>query len=106
MEVPDRVYLIKNGTIIVNDTTQPFLEILIEPGKLSNATMLQFNWKLLNFTSGELLIQLEFENPEYVSSNIYPDQLSIIVHGFYMFADKKGNYMMPEFVLNRKIVPR
>jgi len=51
MFVPEKSYLIQNGTLLVNDTYLPLLELLIEPGRLSNASKLAFNWTLVEFTS-------------------------------------------------------
>lgn len=91
---------------MINETEFPILQVQVKPGKLSNTSMLHLNWTLINFTSSGLLIKLKFEHPEYVSSNFYPDTLEILVHGFYLFADKRGNFMQPEFEMNSKVIPR
>jgi hypothetical protein len=50
------------------------LEVL--PGKQSEASMLKFNWTLVSYQVTQLLIQLDFENVNYVSShNSYRDQI-------------------------------
>jgi hypothetical protein len=43
------------------------LEVL--PGKQSEATMLKINWTLVSYQVTQLLIQLDFENVNYVSSH-------------------------------------
>lgn len=58
--------------------------------------MLKFNWTLVSFTPGKLLLQLDFEHPSYVSNKADPDSLIITVYGFYLFTDFRGNMMMPE----------
>ena len=48
------------------------------PGKLSDQTLLYFNWTLTNFTSTDMVIQIDFVNPVLVSSHSdYPDQIFI-----------------------------
>jgi hypothetical protein len=78
----------------------------IEPSSFSNKSKLAFNWTLIEFTASQMNLQLNFENPSYVSSNVDQERLRIIFHGFYMFTDQKGNYMQPKFETNLKLVPR
>ncbi len=54
----------------------------------------------------QLLIQLDFENKNYVSShNSYRDQIEITIYGFQMFADSLGNLFTPPTVLTAKYLP-
>ena len=76
MKVPDHPEYIQNETITLNETVYPILKLSIIPGKFSEKSMLQFNWTFIKFTPIEMLIQLNFEHTEYVSSKSSdPDQI-------------------------------
>jgi len=68
--------------------------------------LLDFNWTFVNFTATELLIQLDFQNLNYVSShNQDPDAIKLTIYGFQLFADIYGSLMMPATVLRPKFLP-
>ena len=67
MKIPDHPSYIQNETVTIDGVMHPILKIEVEPGKLSDHRMLNFNWTFVNFTATELLIQLDFQNMLYVS---------------------------------------
>lgn len=76
MKIPDHPETIQNGTITLNQTTYPILDLTVIPGKYSEKQMLNFNWTFIEFTPVSMRIQLDFENLNYVSSkNSDPDQI-------------------------------
>lgn len=106
MKIPDHQEYLQNETITLNDTVYPMLKFEIVPGKYSEVKKLDFNWTLVNFTNVELLIQLNFEHLNYVSSHAANyDSIKLIIYGWPMFADLNGNYMRPPTVLIPKEIP-
>jgi len=59
------------------DILYPVIEIRIVPGKYSDPSLLEFNWTYVNYTTGELRLQLTFSNPLAVSSLQVKDFLEI-----------------------------
>lgn len=68
MAIPQHPELIQNETITLDDETYPILKLTVIPGNYSNPKMLKLNWTFVEFKSTELLIQLNFEHVNYVSS--------------------------------------
>jgi hypothetical protein len=68
MKIPEYPFLLKSETIILNGTKYPMLAFEIIPGQLTDPQMTKFNWTFVNYTSEELLIQLNFEHINYISS--------------------------------------
>ena len=58
-----------NSTIMLKDVTYPILKLSVIPGKFSEMRLLKFNWTFVEFKVTEMLIQLDFENKNYVSSH-------------------------------------
>ena len=81
------------------------LDLKVIGGKLSDPSQLFFTWRLQRFSPQQLVLDLDFENPEYVSIKEIKDQLKITIYGFYLFADIKGNFVLPEFTLETKRLP-
>jgi hypothetical protein len=55
-----------------------YIDIKTVSGGSVNSTMLNFTWQTTNITDTEILIQLRFMHPEYVSSDsVYLDSLNI-----------------------------
>jgi hypothetical protein len=76
MKIPENPSNIQNETIMLNETNYPILGLEFVPGKLTDLQMTNFNWTYVNFTPSELLIQLSFENMNYISSRAaYPDSI-------------------------------
>ena len=82
MKVPEHPTHMKNETITVNGTTYPILLFEVVPGKYTDTSMTKFNWTFVDFTPRELLVQIDFENPNYISSNKGdPDSIKLIIYG-------------------------
>jgi hypothetical protein len=68
--------------------------------------MTRFNWTLVSYTQQELLIQLDFEHPNYISSRISdPDSIQVTIYGIQFFQDTLGNFMLPWTILKLKELP-
>ncbi len=67
MIVPEHPELIMNESILLNETFYPIIDLKILPGKFTDPNMIKFNWTVIDYTHKELLIQLNFENPNYIS---------------------------------------
>ena len=52
-----------------------------------------------------MVLDLDFETPEYVSIRDIKDMLEVTIYGFYLFADIKGNFVLPEYTLAAKRLP-
>ena len=82
MKIPEHPELIKNETILLNDTYYPIIDLVVVPGKFTDQHMTQFNWTFVNYTQSELLIQLDFEHLNYISSrNADPDSIKATIYG-------------------------
>jgi len=62
MKVYPNLTYIEHGTIKLNDTYYPIIDVKLLHGNLSDPDLLRYNWSLINFTTNELTIQLNFEN--------------------------------------------
>ena len=61
----------------------------------------------MNYTREEFLIQLDFENKNYVSSNNADrDSIQVTIYGFVLFIDTLGNFMNIPTVLKPKVLPQ
>ena len=54
MKVPNITNDIQKGTVVINGTTYPVIQITVIPGNLSDKKMLNFTWVFLNYTKTEL----------------------------------------------------
>lgn len=50
IKVPDHPTYIENTTVTLNGTTYPILWLTVLPGKYSNISMMQFDWKFVKYT--------------------------------------------------------
>ena len=50
MKIPEHPELIKNETILLNDTYYPMIDLVVVPGKFTDQHMTQFNWTFVNYT--------------------------------------------------------
>ncbi len=106
MRVPEHPELIMNETILLNETYCPIIELKVLSGKFTDPNMMKFNWTVIDFTYKELLIQLNFENPNYISSTYaYPDSIQASIFGVQFFKDNLGNIMFPPTILKVKALP-
>ena len=106
MKIPEHPELIKNESIVLNDTYYPIVDFVIVPGKLTDQHMTRFNWTFVNYTQHELLIQLDFEHLNYISSRISdPDSIQVTIYGIQFFQDSLGNLMLPRTILELKELP-
>ena len=69
MKVPDHPQYVQNETITLNDTVYPILKVEVLPGKLSEASLLNFNWTFVEFTTTMLTLKLDFQNKTHVSKH-------------------------------------
>ena len=80
--------------------------IEIIPGKFTDPQMTKFNWTFVDYTTKELVIQLNFENLSYISAkNGYPDLIKLTIYGIQYFTDNLDNFMHPPTTLNQKALP-
>ena len=56
MKIPEHPELIKNETILLNDTYYPIVDLVVMPGKFTDPHMTRFNWTFVNYTQQELTI--------------------------------------------------
>ena len=101
--------MINNGTIYLSDLQKmgnvrllgvkdwdskadqfPVLSLSIIPGQGQNEKDLGFTWYVTNQTSSELEIQVQFNNPWYVSSGYSPDKMLIKFNDPMLFLGKNG----------------
>ena len=89
MKIPEHPELIKNETIQLNDTYYPIVDLVVVPGKFTDPLMTRFNWTFVNYTQQELLIQLNFEHLNYISSRRIsdPDSIQVTIYGIQFFQD-------------------
>jgi len=98
MKVPEFPETLQNGTISINETDYPALDIKVIPGYYSDPSKLGLNWTYVSFSPGLLELQLYFDDPIFVSSNRDDkDLLSITVYGYPWFVSAQRNYMKPGF---------
>ena len=106
MKIPDFPEYIQNETITLDDVVYPILRLVVIPGKQSEMHMLKFNWTFVEFQTTQMLIQLDFENRNYVSQySNNKDFIQLTIYGFQLFADSLGNFMSPPTVLAPKSLP-
>ena len=73
----------------------------IEPSEQTDATKLSFEVKVLEFSSDSLSMQLEFENPSYISTTNEKDVLFLTMDNFRDSEDK----LIVDEILLRKNLP-
>ena len=66
---------------------------------------MKFNWTLVEFKSDELLLKLDFEHKNYVSSNSAADRIKVTIYGLDFFVDTRYNFMRVPTVLNLATLP-
>ena len=84
LPVPD-LDMITNGTVTIESTTYPVLEITVEPGEDSDPARLTLDYEVVNQTSSSLTIQLYFSDAKFVSANADPDTLQVFIRDPEMF---------------------
>ena len=67
MKVPDHPEHLRSESVIIDGELYPIVKLEVLPGKQSDISQLKFNWTLVEFQVSQLLIQLDFENLNYVS---------------------------------------
>ena len=69
MKIPEHPQYIQNETVtLADEKVYPILRFSIMPGNYSDSSRLTFNWTFVEFKTTELLVQLNFTEPQYVSS--------------------------------------
>jgi len=69
---------------------RPALELLVQPSEDSDPMKLNFTWEFVDFTQDELLVQLYFEIPPYLSSEADDDFLLVTFWGNSLFTSEEG----------------
>ena len=87
----------------MNSKVVPALEVIIIPGYYSDPKMLKFNYTITNYDPTQLNIQLNFENPLYVSSLDDPDMLQINFNAFFFFFTEFGKTVATGTTLQRRL---
>ena len=107
MAVPDNSYQLQNGTVFVNGTEFPALDVKVRPGAYSEPTLLKMNSTFISFSPSMMKIQLDFENPLVVSSSIYSkDSIEVTIYGNSWFMDVQGNFLEEGFTLKSYVLPQ
>ncbi len=76
------------------------------PGKFNDAKDVRFNWSYADLTQKELLIQLDFDNSNYIStSTLNPDSIRMSIFGVNFFEDSHKNYISQPIVLDTRAIP-
>ena len=59
-----------------------------------------FTWTYVNFTTTELIIDLNFDYPSAISAaNKDKEFIEVTLHGTPLFRDTNGNYIQPHYEL-------
>jgi len=75
-----------NDTIKIGKKRYPILDLEVVPGKYTDPLLTKFNWTFVDFKPNELLIQLNFEHLNYISSkNTHPDSMKVTIYGSHYF---------------------
>jgi len=61
--------MIQNGTVKVDNEVFPVFEVEVVPGEDSDPQRLTFTWKVISQTNDTLIIQLYFDETEFVSAH-------------------------------------
>ena len=98
---------IENGTIKINGTEFPVLEVQVVPTDTSNKAMLAFNWTVDSYTEDRLRLTIDFEHKAHVSTYYSSeDQLAVTFFGFLMFEDILGRVVYPETLIMGRMKPQ
>ena len=82
MKIPEHPERIKNETILLNGISYPIVDLVVVPGTFTDQNMTRFNWTFVNYTQHELIIQLDFEHLNYISSRLQdPDSIQATIFG-------------------------
>ena len=83
---PDLALLLKETNVTDwSGVTRPFLEINEKIGYYSPEEKLGYSWEIVLMTARSLEIQLNFENPIYVSMSEEPEVLEIQINSGQIF---------------------
>ena len=86
----------------INDTT---LLIEVQPGEDSDPAKLLLEWEVVWQTSRQLSIKLKFQDALFVSANIQPDFLKIVILDPVVFTAINGLQVEPENLEILKAIP-
>ena len=79
-------------------TTRPVIVTKVVLGEFSPPEKLGYTWSVTKMTKRSLKLQINFENPIYVSTEEEPEQLEITFNGGQVFASEEGLLLeMPLF---------
>ena len=110
MRKPANLTEVETGTTLINGTRLPHMEVQVYPkyGEWAGRREkdLKFTWNFTDFYESQFVIQLWFEKPEYVASEIDPDELKITFWGHEHFVDLRGVSVEPEISINHDMIPQ
>lgn len=88
MKFSENLIIPAKAESVLNATT---LQIEIQPLDETYSPQLGFTWKTVEFSTSQVLIQLSFENPNYVSQTVFGlDKLRLQVLEPSLFISKKS----------------
>ena len=91
---------ITNGTFNI-DVVRPILALKMITEDSSN--ILNFTWECINYTSTQMILQLNFEHPNRVSISLPRDRLQVTFWGQPLFKSLKGNYVPIAFNVTKTV---
>ena len=82
MVVPKDAMNLRNQTIVLLDEkVYPVIVLEVIPGFYSDKTLLNFDWTIVDFKSDELVLKVDFEHSNYVSTSNPADQIKVTIYG-------------------------
>ena len=84
---------------LVNNVTEVYLADIESTSK----DKLNFTWECIDFSESQMVIQLYFENPLFVSATDEPSQLLIVFNNETALLDIEGHTLDPDLELSRRI---
>ena len=97
---------INNETVWINDTEHQVLGVSVINSDETVVRQLNFTWECIDFSATEMVLQLYFQTPLYVSAvTDEPQSLRLLFHGQQMFKSINGKFIWPSLEL-RRVLPR
>ena len=94
---------INNSTVWINGVQHHTLDVSLIDVDESATDNLSFSWECIDFTSTEMVMQLYFENPSFVSSSSNAHSLKLVFNLQDVFKDTSGRLIRPKLELRKKI---
>ena len=94
---------INNSTVWINDMQHHALDVSLIDVDESVADNLSFSWECIDFTETEMVMQMYFENPSFVSSSSNAQSLRLVFILQEVFQDTDGKVIRPMLELRGEI---